>query len=76
VACLSRFRKVGCTLSVLVLLYWFVSNITAKEREYTPRSKEEVDILSLVVGSEIKANNWAASTLVCSRVNGLDPWKN
>jgi hypothetical protein len=48
-------------------------NIVAKEQTYTPRSSEEVDVISLVVASEIQANNWAKSELVCFSVNGLDP---
>jgi len=72
-ACLSRFGKVASTVSVLVILCGFGLSVTANEREYAPRSNEEVDILSLVVGSEIKANNWPMSTLICFTVDGLDP---
>ena len=72
-ACVSRFRKVVSTLTLLVLLCGFGLSVTANERAYTPRSEEEVEVLSLVIGSEIKANNCPKSTLVCFTVDGLDP---
>jgi hypothetical protein len=60
-------------LSLLVLLNGSVPNVAANEQRYTARSEEEVEVLSLVVLSEIKANNWAKSELICFSVNGLDP---
>ena len=71
-----RFIKIAFMLSLLVFLYGFGPSVTANERAYTPRSAEEVEVLSLVVGSEIRANNWPKSTLVCFSVDGLDPSAN
>jgi hypothetical protein len=72
-ASLSTFRRTASALSALVLILGGVLSIKASEKEYVPRSEEEVEILSLVVGSEIKANNWPNSTIVCFTVDGLDP---
>jgi hypothetical protein len=48
-------------------------NVLANGQTYTPRSEEEVEVLFLVVASEIKANNWAKSEWICFSVNSLDP---
>jgi hypothetical protein len=70
----SAFRAIAPVLCAAVLL-WCGSrpNVLANEQTYTPHSEEEVEVLSLVVASEIKANNWAKSEVVCVSVNSLDP---
>lgn len=60
-------------LCAVRLLCGFCPSALANEQTYTPRSGEEVEVLSLVVASEIKANNWTKSELICFSVNGLDP---
>lgn len=70
---LSSSRAVAFTLCLLLLLYGPISDVLANNETYTPRSEEEVEILSLVVASEIKSNDWTKSELVCFSVNGLDP---
>jgi hypothetical protein len=70
---LPAVKIVASTLSLLVLLCGSVPAVTANEQTYTARSQEEVEVLSLVVSSEIKTNNWAKSELICFSVNGLDP---
>jgi hypothetical protein len=69
----STFRAIGSVLCAVVLLCGSSPNVLANEQTYTPRSEEEVEVLSLVVASEIKANNWAKSDLICFSVDGLDP---
>jgi hypothetical protein len=56
-----------------MLLHGCVPNVIANEQTYVPRGEEEVDVLSTVLASEIKANNWTKSDLICFSVNGLDP---
>jgi hypothetical protein len=43
------------------------------EKTYIPKNEEEVGVLSLVVASEIRANNWTKNELICFTVNGLYP---
>jgi len=70
---LPAVRTVGFTLSLLVILCSPVPAVTAHEQTDTARNREEVDVLSLVISSEIKANNWGKSELICFSVNGSDP---
>src|SRR5215475_6254446 len=72
-ASLFPFRKVASALCLLALLYGSVPNINANEQTYSSRSEEGVEVLYLVIASEIKANDWPKSELICFSVNGLDP---
>jgi len=67
------FRPIASVLCTVVLLCCSSPNVLANEQTYTPCSEEEAEVLSLVVASEIKANNWAKSELICFSVNSLDP---
>ena len=69
---MAPLPAVKTVASLLVLLCGSVPAVTANEQTYTARSQEEVEVLSLVVSSEIK-NNWLKSELICFSVNGLDP---
>jgi hypothetical protein len=69
----STFRAITPVLCAVMLLRGSSPNVLANEQTYTTRSEEEVEVLSLVVASEIKANNWAKSELICFSVNGQDP---
>jgi hypothetical protein len=69
----STFRPIASVLFTVVLLCDSSPSVLANEQTYTPRSEEEVEVLSLVVASEIKANNWAKSELICFLVNRLYP---
>ena len=44
--------------------------------DYNAKSEEEVDVLSLVVAAEIKANNWPEKEQICFSVEGLYPSHN
>ena len=72
-ACPPTLRAIASLLYAVMLLCGFGPNVLANEQTYTPRSEEEVEVLSLVLASEIKANNWTPSELICFSVNGLDP---
>jgi hypothetical protein len=70
---LPAVKTVVSTLLLLVLLCYSVPAGTANEQTYTARNQEEVNVLSLVVSSEIKTNKWSTSELICFSVNGLNP---
>ena len=69
----STLRAIASVLCSVVLLCGSRTNVVANERTYTPRSEEEVEVLSLVVASEIKGSDWAKSELICFSVDSLDP---
>src|SRR5271165_4401884 len=68
----SAFRAIASALFAVVLLCSSGPNVLANKQTYTPRRQEEVEVLSLIVASEMKANNWAKSELICFSINGLD----
>jgi hypothetical protein len=72
-ASLPRLTSVALMLSLLVPLYGLSPNVIANKQTYTFRNGEEVDVLSLVLAAQIKANHWAKSELICFSINGLDP---
>jgi hypothetical protein len=57
---LPRLKTIASTLSLLVPLYGLAPNVI---QTYAVRNGEEVEVLSLVVAAEIKANKWAGSEL-------------
>src|SRR5215831_6360120 len=69
----STLRAIASVLCSVVLLCGSSTNVLANERTYTPRSEEEVEVLSLVGASEIKGSDWGKSELICFSVNSLDP---
>ena len=71
----STLRAIASVLCAVVLFCGFIPKVAANEQTYTPRSEEEVEVevLSLVVASEIKANNWTKSDLICFSVDSRDP---
>jgi hypothetical protein len=70
---LSTFRAIASVLCAVVLLCDSSPNVLANEQTYTPLIEDEVEVLSLVVASEIKVNSWAKSELICFSVNSIDP---
>jgi hypothetical protein len=69
-ASLRRLAFVPC---LCVLLFYSALTGASSDKTYMPKSEEELDVLSLVLTSEIKANNWAKNELICFSVDGLDP---
>ena len=67
------FRKIASVTLLGVFLLSSGLSLPSREKAYVPRSEEEVEVLSLVVASEIKANNLTNNELICFSVDGLDP---
>lgn len=73
---MALFRKVkaiAAGVSLVALLVPPALKAIGNGQVYADRSKDEVELISMIVASEIKANKWANSELVCLSVNGLDP---
>jgi tetratricopeptide (TPR) repeat protein len=43
------------------------------DETYSPGSKDETEVLSVVLKSEFQANNWTKKDRICFSVKGLDP---
>jgi len=69
----SLFQIVAAPLCLTILITCPPSRVVANEQTYIPKSEEEVDALTLIVASEVKANGWKQNEFVCFSVNGLDP---
>jgi len=68
----SLFQIVAAPLCLTILITCPPARGAASEQTYIPKSKEEVDVLTLIVASEVKAND-CQNEFVCFSVNGLDP---
>jgi hypothetical protein len=59
-------------MSVL-LPYCSVWGVALSEKTHTPNGEEEVDVLSLVIAAEVKANDWTKNDLICFSLDGSYP---
>jgi hypothetical protein len=69
----SLFQIVAVPLCLTILITCSPPRVVASEQTYIPKSEEEVDVLTLIVASEVKANGWKQNEFVCFSVNGLAP---
>ena len=70
----QKYRKTLRTFTItLLLMNCFVLAATAAEKPYSPRSADDVEVISLVLASEVKANSWTKYDLICFSVEGKDP---
>lgn len=65
------FRVVASRVSLCAVIICSAPTPGATEKTYTPKNEEEVEVLSLVLTFEIKANNWTKNEVIA--VNGQDP---
>jgi hypothetical protein len=56
---------------VIVLL--FAAHAGADD--YRAKNNDEINILTVALGSEVSANNWAKSDLICFSIDGKNPSK-
>ncbi len=59
--------------TVLLVVTCFVLPASCSERTYSPKRTDKIEVLSLVLASEVQANNWAKDDLICFSVDGKDP---
>jgi hypothetical protein len=45
------------------------------EKTYSPKNADEVEVISLVLASEVSANNWTKDDLICFSIAEKDPDK-
>src|SRR6266404_8777864 len=66
-------KSVALSLSAVMLMICSALALASGEKTYFANSEEEVEVLSLVLKSEVKANSWTRSNLICFSFEGLDP---
>jgi len=67
---MKGLRIPAITLSLMVCIP--LSAIPA-EKSYSPSNADEVQIISLALGSEVRANNWTKNELICLSIEYKDP---
>jgi hypothetical protein len=60
---------------MLVLLTCVALTAQTTEKAYSPHNADEVEVISLVLASEVRANNWTKDDLVCVSIDDKDPDK-
>ncbi len=59
--------------TVLFFLICFTLPANCSEKTYSPKTTDEIEVLSLVLSSETQANHWTKNDLICFSVDGKDP---
>jgi hypothetical protein len=59
--------------TVLLILIYFTLPANCSEKTYSPERTDEIEVLSLILASEVQANNWTKDDLICFSVDGKDP---
>src|SRR6266700_1537525 len=67
---LRMIGKLNATTVIVVLLA-----INTVAGEYQARNEDEIEVLAAVFSSEISANHWTSSDLICFSIGGMDPSK-
>jgi hypothetical protein len=61
--------------TLLIVLTCFAVTTICAEKTYSPKNADEVEIISLVLASEVRANDWTKDELICISVEYKDPDK-
>jgi len=48
-------------------------SVNAAEKTYAARNADVVEVISLVLASEVRANNWTKDDLICLSIDDRDP---
>jgi hypothetical protein len=74
---MSETQKYGGVFHIftvtVLLITCFASGAHATDDSYSPRSADELEVISLAMASEVQANNWTKSEVICFSVEGKDP---
>lgn len=69
----SLIRAVVCTILAFLTSTCFAVSLRSAETTYSPKSGDEIEVLYLLLKSEVEANKWTRSDLICFSVGKLDP---
>ncbi len=60
-------------IAAFLLSTCFAFVLISAEKTYSPKSGDEIEVLSLVLKSEVVANKWTKRDLICFSVDQMDP---
>jgi hypothetical protein len=66
-------RPLRISATILLALICFSSPGNCSDKTYSPETTNEIAVLSLVLASEVQANNGTKDDLICFSVDGKDP---
>jgi hypothetical protein len=66
-------KALGSPLLILIVCLAFTAN--SAEKTYSTKNLDEVEVISLLLASEAKANNWTKDDLICVSIENKDPDK-
>jgi hypothetical protein len=69
----ARWNPTRVLLTTPVLFIFFALVAKPAEKLYSPKNADGLEIISLVLGNEVKANNWTEHDLICFSVDGRNP---
>jgi hypothetical protein len=69
----SSTRAAAAIVLTLLMFSCFALILNSVERTYSPKSGDEIEILSLVLKSEFEANRWTTRELICFSVEQMNP---
>ena len=68
-------RTLRSPATALIFVFYFGLSASSAEKAYSPRNADEVEVISLVLATEAKANNWAKADPICLSIENKDPDK-
>ncbi|HEY0701739.1 MAG TPA: hypothetical protein VGD60_03135 [Candidatus Acidoferrales bacterium] len=68
-----KSRNAFTSVGFLLLLFSATTALPNGDKTYRPRDDDEVQLISLILNSEIASNGWSPKDLICFSVQGLDP---
>jgi hypothetical protein len=68
-------KSLGGLAIAVVLLDCLAMSANSTGKTYSPKNADEVEVISLVLASEAKANNWTKRDLICFSIDDKDPDK-
>jgi len=71
--CRYAIKPIASTVTAFLFMVCFAFHAISAEKTYSPKSSDEFEVLSLVLSSEVVANNWTTKDLICFSVQQMDP---
>lgn len=69
----SSTRAAAATVLTFLMFSCFALILNSAEKTYSPKSGDEIEVLSLVLKSELEANKWTKRELICFSGEQMDP---
>jgi hypothetical protein len=66
-------KPIAPAVTAFLFTACFAFLLVSAEKIYSPQSSDEIDVLSLVLRSEVVAHNWTKKDLICFSVQQIAP---